>query len=56
MKVTLRQQLSSIERADLSIRMVVGPDTKVLHIKAPGRRGTVRVSSLGQLVTTVSGV
>jgi hypothetical protein len=53
--VTLRQQLSSKDRADLTIRFrFVGSDDAA-PITRPPRRGTATVNTLGELATTVSG-
>ncbi len=54
-EIKLRQQLSSKDRADLTVSFKLTPTAEVVTIKKPARRGTVHVSTLGQLVTTVSG-
>ena len=55
MQVKLRQQLSSVDRADLTVTFdfALQPDRVV--IKPPGKQGTVHVRTLGELVTTVTG-
>jgi hypothetical protein len=55
MQVKLRQQLSNVDRADLTITLDLAPAPAPVAIKKPGRRGTVRVRTLGELVTTVAG-
>jgi hypothetical protein len=54
-QVTLRQQLSSKDRADLTVNFQLRPGQSAATIKRPARKGTVQVRSLNQLVTTVSG-
>src|SRR5262249_19132344 len=55
MVVTLRQQLSTSERADLTVDLRFTSLTTATKVAVPGRRGTVNVRTLGELVTTVSG-
>jgi hypothetical protein len=56
-ELTLRQQLSSKDRADLKIKVTISREPlETFAIKKPSRRGIVNVSTLGQLVTTVSGL
>ncbi|MEY2471112.1 MAG: hypothetical protein QOK28_441 [Actinomycetota bacterium] len=54
-EVKLRQQLTSIDRGDLTLSLDLAPAPNAVVIKKPGRRGTVRVHTLGELVTTVTG-
>jgi hypothetical protein len=54
-EVKLRQQLSNIDKGDLTITLDLSPATTAAAIKTPGRRGTVHVHTLGELVTTVTG-
>jgi hypothetical protein len=54
-EVTLRQQLTTIDRGDLTLSFDFAPAPNAVVIKKPGRRGTVRVHTLGELVTTVTG-
>ncbi|HUR77659.1 MAG TPA: hypothetical protein VMZ22_06915 [Acidimicrobiales bacterium] len=53
-EITLRQQLSSKDRADLTATFRLRGSSST-QITQPPRRGTVNVDTLGQLVTTVSG-
>ena len=58
LRITLRQQLTKADRADLRVTFdsIAPADVSAAAaIKAPGRRGTVNVRTLGELVTTVSG-
>jgi hypothetical protein len=56
LRIAMRQQLTNVDRADLTITLVLAPFTKDVSIAAPSRTDSVTVSSLGQLVTTVTGV
>lgn len=53
-EVRLRQRLTSVDRADLTVTIDVDALGLPLHIAAPARAGTATVSSLGQLVTAVA--
>jgi hypothetical protein len=55
MEVKLRQQLTNVDRADLTIRFDLSPVDSAVAIARPGNRGTVHVRTLGELVTTVTG-
>jgi hypothetical protein len=55
MQVKLRQQLSNIDRADLTVTFDFALQPTAVVIKAPGKQGTVHVRTLGELVTTVTG-
>jgi hypothetical protein len=55
MQVKLRQQLSSVDRADLTVSFDFALQPTPVVIKAPGKQGTVHVRTLGELVTTVTG-
>lgn len=55
-EVTLRQQISSADRAEMVVTLVLQPvPTLPAKVTKPSRRGTVSVGTLSQLVTTVSG-
>jgi hypothetical protein len=56
-EVRMRQRLSSVDRADLTVTLRIEPNAAVVagSIARPDRRATARVSTLGQLVTAVSG-
>lgn len=53
-EVRLRQRLTSVDRADLTVTIDVAGVGEPLHISAPARAGTATVSTLGQLVTAVA--
>ena len=53
-EVHLRQHLTSVDRADLTVRIDVDRDGVPLRIGVPDRKATATVSSLGQLVNAVS--
>jgi hypothetical protein len=55
MQVTLRQQLTTIDRGDLTISFELSPAPKPYVVHKPGRQGTVHTRTLGELVTTVTG-
>jgi hypothetical protein len=53
-EVRLRQRLTSIDRADLTVTMDIDEAGSPVRIAAPSRAATATVSTLGQLVTAVS--
>jgi hypothetical protein len=53
-EVRLRQQLTNIDRADLTVTIDVTGTGGDVSIGAPDRKATATVSSLGQLVTAVA--
>jgi hypothetical protein len=53
-EVRMRQRLTSIDRADLTVRIDFDGVGSPIRIGAPDRRATATVSSLGQLVTSVA--
>jgi hypothetical protein len=55
MQITLRQQLTNVDRADLTVTFDFSPVAAPVTITPPGQRGTVHVRTLGELVTTVAG-
>lgn len=53
-EVRMRQRLTSVDRADLTVRIDFDGAGSPLRIGTPDRRATATVSSLGQLVTSVA--
>jgi hypothetical protein len=55
MQVKLRQQVTTIDRADLTVTFDFSPLETAVAIKRPDNQGTVHVRTLGELVTTAAG-
>jgi hypothetical protein len=50
----MRQHLTSVDRADLTVTIELDRTGLPLRIEAPDRKATATVSTLGQLVTSVA--
>jgi hypothetical protein len=53
-EVRMRQHLTSVDRADLTVTIELDRTGLPLRIEAPDRKATATVSTLGQLVTSVA--